>query len=118
MIVTKRQVKSFKLSVCVASIQMYSAVAGHEVESFVHDGQSFLKSSLFEERRAHVIIGKPNLHRYFVLETLAVHELGSAFQITQSLIVVVALSVDRGAQQEQFSHVMEEFESLADQFET
>ena len=94
MIVTERQVKSLKLAICVSSVQMDAAVVGHEVESLVHDGQCLLVPLLLEQGRSHVIISEPNLHRHFVLEPLAVHELGAAFQITQCLVVVMSFPMD------------------------
>ena len=94
---------------------MDSAVARHKVKRLVHDGQSLLEALLFEQGRAHVIVGESNLHCHLVFEPFTVHELGATLQIAQCLIVVVALSMNGSAKEEQLGHVVEELETLADQ---
>ena len=77
---------------------MDTTIMSHEIESFIHDGKSLLKTLLFEQRSAHIIIGKSNLHGNLIFETFTIHELWTTLKITQSLVVVMALSMNRGSQ--------------------
>ena len=94
MVVTESKIEALKFTICIASIQMDSTICRHEVQCLIEDSQCFLRSTFFVQGSSHVIVSKANLHRDFFLKLLCVHELRRSLKITESLIVIISLSVD------------------------
>ena len=84
----------------------------------MENSKSLFEPAFFEQAGSHVVVSQPNLRCHVIFKAFGIHELGSFLKVAQRLVKVLSLTVYRGAQKQQFCHVVEKFEAFSYQLQS